>query len=108
MLRIALMLIFLLPLGCNKGAHNPPRGEATMNIDRFWQIVEASRKKANGDPDAQLKALRESLEALPPEGVAAYREHFDACDARPSAVGPHTGRLYAAAASRVTNAGWRM
>ena len=51
-----------------------------MDIHRFWKIIDASREKASGDAETQLAALRESLELLAPEDVAAFAEHFDTCD----------------------------
>lgn len=53
-----------------------------MDIDRFWQIIESSRENASNDPDAQLIALRQSLESLSPDEVVGFAQHFDACDAR--------------------------
>jgi Protein of unknown function (DUF4240) len=33
----------------------------------FWKIIDASRKQARGDLDAQLETLRARLERLEPE-----------------------------------------
>ena len=44
---------------------------------QFWKIIEVSRKKAKGDLDAQIDALREQLQELPPDEVVAFQEFLD-------------------------------
>ena len=48
-----------------------------MDHRQFWKIIDASRRQANGDLDAQVEALREQLQALPPEEVVRFQELFD-------------------------------
>ncbi len=71
-------------LGIQPRAHRLPslQGEIsfwTHRVDRtrFWQIVDAARKKAKGDQEAQLVALRELLELLFPEQLVEFQEVFD-------------------------------
>jgi hypothetical protein len=48
-----------------------------MDRRQFWKIIDASRRKANGELDAQVQALGEQLEPLPPAEVAKFQEIFD-------------------------------
>jgi hypothetical protein len=54
-----------------------------MDRGEFWKIIETSRKKAKGDPDAQLDILRGEVSRLPTEEVVSFGHHFDTlrCDA---------------------------
>jgi hypothetical protein len=47
-------------------------------VDRsqFWKIIDASRRKAKGDLDAQIEALREQLQELSPEEIVKFQEIF--------------------------------
>lgn len=49
-----------------------------MDRGQFWKIIDASRKKAKGDLDAQVEALREQLQELAPEEIVTFQEFFDA------------------------------
>jgi hypothetical protein len=53
-----------------------------VDCQRFWEIIDASRKKAQGSQDAQLAALEEQLRALSAEEVGGFDEHFSECVAR--------------------------
>lgn len=51
-----------------------------MNIDRFWKIVDSSRRgfdpgKAEGNMERQLGELRRLLLDLPPEEIVEFRDH---------------------------------
>jgi hypothetical protein len=48
-----------------------------MDKARFWKIIDASRKKAKGDLDAQVEALREQLQELSPEELVDLQGVFD-------------------------------
>jgi hypothetical protein len=48
-----------------------------MDRCQFWKIIEASRKKARGDLDAQIEALHEQLQRLAPEEIVRFQEFFD-------------------------------
>jgi Protein of unknown function (DUF4240) len=49
-----------------------------MDRDEFWRIIEASREKAKGDPDAQMELLRGEVGKLSTEEVVSFGRHFDA------------------------------
>jgi len=53
-----------------------------MDRSQFWKIIDASRQEPGGDLDAQVEALREQLQALPPEQVVQFQEFFDEYHAR--------------------------
>jgi hypothetical protein len=48
-----------------------------MDRSQFWKIIDTSRKKAKGDLDAQVEALREELQSLSPEEIISFQEFFD-------------------------------
>jgi hypothetical protein len=48
-----------------------------MDINKFWQIVEAARDAAGADGDARVGALRERLSALPPAELQDFQDHYD-------------------------------
>jgi len=43
----------------------------------FWKIIDASRKKARGDLDAQLEELRSRLERLEPDEIVQFGRFFE-------------------------------
>jgi hypothetical protein len=51
-----------------------------MDRGKFWKIIDASRKKAAGDEDAQVEGLRQQLRALSLEEVLSFHAHFGACE----------------------------
>jgi hypothetical protein len=53
-----------------------------MQKSEFWALIDASRKKAEGDPDAQVEALREELAELSPEEIVSFQRHYDECKNR--------------------------
>ena len=50
-----------------------------MDIDKFWKILDRSRKNAEGDPEAQVDELEAELRKLSPEEIiefdAIFRKH---------------------------------
>ncbi|MEM9493817.1 MAG: DUF4240 domain-containing protein [Myxococcota bacterium] len=70
---------------------------ARMDLDQFWQHIARSRvgydpARAEGNMDAQLKALAAALEPLAAEELVAFRDHFEDCMDR-----AHSGDLWSAA-----------
>lgn len=47
-----------------------------MDQQQFWKIIDSSRRKAKGDPDAQIEALINALVALPEEDIIAFDRYF--------------------------------
>ena len=52
-----------------------------MEVERFWQLVEDSRRNASstspdGNMDRQITLLRESLSALSPQDIVDFDRHF--------------------------------
>ena len=47
-----------------------------MNEEKFWRLIENSKAESGGDTDAQLEVLRENLENLSPEEIAAFDDIF--------------------------------
>lgn len=50
-----------------------------MDRRKFWDLIEASRQAAGNDENAQIEALRVSLQALPVEEVVRFDEIFSEC-----------------------------
>ena len=48
-----------------------------MDKTAFWKIIDASRKQAKGDPDAQLEILRSRLEQLEPDEIVQFGRLFE-------------------------------
>lgn len=48
-----------------------------MTEEQFWQIIQSSFEKSEGDMDDQMDALREELEELTPKEVAAFDKQFE-------------------------------
>jgi Protein of unknown function (DUF4240) len=48
-----------------------------MDKPTFWKLIDASRKQAKGDPDAQLEILRSSLERLSPDEIVQFGRLFE-------------------------------
>ncbi|MCI0429839.1 MAG: DUF4240 domain-containing protein [Rhodospirillales bacterium] len=48
-----------------------------MDVDRFWQIVDASRARAGSDTDARVEALRTALSGLPATELESFQAHYD-------------------------------
>ncbi len=48
-----------------------------MEEKQFWAIIDASRRKADGDQDEMLAAIRNRLKKLTPAEVADFQRHFD-------------------------------
>lgn len=47
-----------------------------MDISQFWKLIEASKRKARGDVDAQLDALHAALLKLDPDEIVAFDTIF--------------------------------
>src|SRR5205807_10605271 len=84
------------------GYRRPPRlawilsaaqRDHAVDRGRFWEIIDASQKRAKGSQDAQFNALEEQLRALAAEEVASFDEHFRASIGRAD-----RNEVYAAAA----------
>lgn len=48
-----------------------------MDIDRFWQHVEAAKTQADGDTEARVEALYAVLGGLSPAELQAFQSHYD-------------------------------
>jgi len=48
-----------------------------MQLDRFWQFVEAAKAKADGDTEARVEALRAVLSSLGPAELQSFQDHYD-------------------------------
>ena len=48
-----------------------------MDVDRFWELIEESRREA-GDCEEQARVLTARLELLPPEEIVSFQTHLDA------------------------------
>ena len=55
------------------------RNASARAVDQtaFWKIIDASRKKANGDVEAQLGILRSRLEQLEPDEIVQFGRIFE-------------------------------
>ncbi|MFB6843163.1 DUF4240 domain-containing protein [Streptomyces sp. NPDC056361] len=49
-----------------------------MDETAFWEIIDASREDADGDPEEQADLLVERLTGLDPDSVLDYARHFEA------------------------------
>ncbi len=49
-----------------------------MDETEFWEIIDASREAAEGDPEEQAELLVERLTRLDPDSVLDYARHFEA------------------------------
>jgi Protein of unknown function (DUF4240) len=49
----------------------------TVRKTTFWKIIDASRKQARGDLDAQLEMLRSRLEQLEPDEIVQFGRIFE-------------------------------
>ncbi|WP_030751483.1 DUF4240 domain-containing protein [Streptomyces griseus] len=49
-----------------------------MDETEFWEIIDATREEAEGDPDEQADLLVERLTRLDPDTVLDYARHFEA------------------------------
>ena len=47
-----------------------------MDKTRFWNIIDASRTAAEGDPVDQLDELRDLLAGLPPDEIVSFDRHL--------------------------------
>ena len=47
-----------------------------MELDRFWELVEAAAAAANGDCEAQAEQLTAMLEKLAPDEIVSFERHF--------------------------------
>ena len=43
----------------------------------FWQIIDASRKEADGDADAHIDTLTAALEELEPNELVSFQHWFE-------------------------------
>ncbi|MEU9119235.1 DUF4240 domain-containing protein [Streptomyces sp. NPDC048506] len=48
-----------------------------MDETEFWELIDASREVAEGDPEEQADALVERLLALDPDVVVDFARHFE-------------------------------
>ncbi|MFE9094385.1 DUF4240 domain-containing protein [Streptomyces sp. NPDC007264] len=49
-----------------------------MDETEFWELVDASRRAAGGDPDEQADQLVERLAQLDPDAILDFARHFEA------------------------------
>ncbi|MFF9620691.1 DUF4240 domain-containing protein [Streptomyces griseosporeus] len=49
-----------------------------MDETEFWELVDASREAAEGDPEEQADVLVERLRQLDPDAVLDFARHFEA------------------------------
>ncbi|MFE3069806.1 DUF4240 domain-containing protein [Streptomyces sp. NPDC059247] len=49
-----------------------------MDETEFWEIIDAGREAAEGDPEEQADLLVERLTGLDPDSVLDYARHFEA------------------------------
>ncbi|AJP01711.1 polymerase [Streptomyces cyaneogriseus subsp. noncyanogenus] len=49
-----------------------------MDETEFWELIDATREAAEGDPEEQADLLVERLCRLDPEGVLDFARHFEA------------------------------
>lgn len=47
-----------------------------MDQATFWQLIDASRRAADGDPEQQMEALKEQLATLPEKEIVAFDRLF--------------------------------
>ncbi len=47
-----------------------------MDAARFWQLIDASRREAEGDPEQQMEILREKLAELPESEIVEFDRLF--------------------------------
>lgn len=48
-----------------------------MDIDRFWQFVEAAKTQADSDTEARVEALYAALGSLSPPELQAFQKQYD-------------------------------
>ena len=48
-----------------------------MQLDQFWQFVEAAKAKAGSDTEARVDALRAVLGDLGPAELQSFQNHYD-------------------------------
>lgn len=48
-----------------------------MDIDRFWQLVEAAKAQADGDTEARVESLYAVLGSLGPVELQSFQSHYD-------------------------------
>ncbi|MFJ9419305.1 DUF4240 domain-containing protein [Streptomyces sp. NPDC101227] len=48
-----------------------------MDETEFWELIDASREAAEGDPEEQADALVERLIGLDPDAVTDFARHFE-------------------------------
>ena len=48
-----------------------------MNINQFWEIIEAAKEKAQGDLDAQVAQMTAALDQLDAEEILAWQQMFN-------------------------------
>lgn len=48
-----------------------------MELDRFWQFVEAAKAKAGGDTEARVDALGAVLGSLSPAELQSFQNHYE-------------------------------
>ena len=50
-----------------------------MDLASFWNLIDQTRREANGDPEHQVELLRERLSELESDEVVAFDRHFVQC-----------------------------
>ena len=48
-----------------------------MNVDAFWQFIDAAKKMAGSDVDARVDALKSVLSLLTAEELQSFQNHYD-------------------------------
>lgn len=52
-----------------------------MNIDEFWEIIDAAHRGSDGNMDRKCQLLKERLSALDPQDLRDFIDHFDVAHA---------------------------
>ena len=48
-----------------------------MNLDAFWQLIDAAKNSAGADMEARVHALRSVMGGLSADELQAFQNHFD-------------------------------
>jgi hypothetical protein len=56
-----------------------------MNLEEFWQVIDAAKETAGSDTDARVGVLRLLLSDLAAEELQLFQNHYDSRFALPTA-----------------------
>ena len=74
---LAALTVLLTPTGMAVAAQPAPvHAQSPMSDARFWSIIDGTTRP-DADPEAQLIALHETLEALSADEVVGFRDAFE-------------------------------